>query len=546
MDGRVQDVGPSWEKVTGFSAPDAIGTPLQQLLLHSSRSAAQGLLDHAFGGGAASACSLVFAGTPPRAVGTVAAQLLFSNGVPDRVFLTGWSEGQAARPSLTCARPAFEEVLHARLRDAVQAGALLPVALLAVDGLARVNESLGFASGEQALGIVVTRLSACLSSPPCITRIGGDEIAVVLPPCSSPAEAGQMARALLDVLDQPLGLDGRDVTVSATLGLVLAPVHASDPDLLLRFAETAVRCVKNRGRSQVALFDPRWLAARHEARRLETDLVRALQQNELRLQFQPQVRFDGTLAGLEALMEWHHPELGLLPPARFISIAEESGRIGELGEWVLRTAAELAAGWRRRGIFPHRMAVNVSPVQFCQTGFSSLVRAVLIDADLPGSSLELEITESALLDDLSEAHRRMDAIRALGVSLCSDDFGVGYSSLHHLQSLPLDAVKIDRSFVARIAPGSGSLDLIHTITGLARNRGLRIVAEGVETEEQAALSRRCPLRSGPRLLVRPSSTGVSGGDLAHFRLPLALHRLTVTRPELFPPQQKPFKTARKT
>ena len=209
------------------------------------------------------------------------------------------------------------------------------------------------------------------------------------------------------------------------------------------------------------------------------------------------------------------PSRSVRAPARFISIAEESGRIGELGEWVLRTAANLAAGWRHRGIFPRRMAVNVSPVQFCQTGFSSLVRAVLIGADLPGSSLELEITESALLDDLAEAHRRMDAA-AFGVSLCLDDFGVGYSSLHHLQNLPLDAVKIDRSFIERIAPWSGSLDLIHTITGLARNRGLRIVAEGVETEEPGALSRRRPLRSGPRLLVRPSRPGIPGRGVADF------------------------------
>lgn len=506
LDGTVLEVGPFWEKVTGLPATEAIGRSFPDLLLDASKATAETLLNQAFGGGGAAAPTLVFAGAPPRTVSSVVAQLLFTDGVPEQLFLTGWSEGQAIRPSHASPRSAFEQLLYPNIRRAVQSATLLPVALLDIDGFSRVNESLGFACGDRVLETVISRLSAFLPNPPAITRIGGDEIALMLPSCCTPAEAERHARYVLHALDEPLRIEGHELELTANLGLVLAPIHAVDPDLLLRFAETALRCVKSHGHNHVAVFDPRWLAARSEARRLETDLARALRQREFRLQFQPQVRFDGSLAGLEALVEWVHPDLGVLGPSRFIPIAEEVGRIGELGEWVLRAAAGCAADWRRRGIFPHRLAVNVSPIQFGQPGFSRLVATILQDAGLPGSSLELELTESALLPDLKEAHRRMDAIRALGVSLCLDDFGVGYSSLHHLQSLPLDAVKIDRSFVARIAHDPGSLDLIHTIANLARNRGLRIVAEGVETAEQARYlaASQCDLAQG-FWISRPAS-----------------------------------------
>jgi diguanylate cyclase (GGDEF)-like protein len=498
LDGTVQEVGPSWEQVTGLPATATVGRPFLELLLNASRPVAQTLLNQAFGGGGAGVPSLVFSSEPPRSVGSVVAQLLFSEGVPNRLFLTGWSESQSVRPSHASPRAVFEQLLYPSIRRAVQSSKLLPIALLDIDGFSRVNESLGFACGDRVVESVITRLSAFLPIPPAIARIGGDEIAIVLPACSTPAEAESHARYVIHALDEPVSIEGHDLELTANLGLVLAPIHAADPDLLLRFAETALRCVKTHGQNHVAVFDPRWLAARSEARRLETDLARALRQAEFRLQFQPQVCFDGSLAGVEALVEWIHPDLGVLGPSRFIPIAEEVGRIGELGEWVLRTAAGCAADWRHRGVFPHRLAVNVSPIQFGQPGFSRLVAAILQETGLPGSSLELELTESAVLPDVREARRRMDAIRALGVSLCLDDFGVGYSSLHHLQNLPLDAVKIDRSFVARIASSSGSLDLIHTIVSLAHNRGLRIVAEGVETEEQAQFlaDAHCDLAQG--------------------------------------------------
>jgi EAL domain-containing protein (putative c-di-GMP-specific phosphodiesterase class I)/GGDEF domain-containing protein len=412
--------------------------------------------------------------------------LLFANGVPDGLFVVGWSEEQARHAQATAARD-LEEQIRLRIREATEAGQLLPVAVLEVDGIARINEMLGFRWGERARRAAYQRILALLPAGACLASLGGNEFALTLRPCGSPQPAKEEARLLLSVFQVPFPVRGREQVLSARLGLVLAPIHGTEPEPLLRFAETALRCLPAHDPNRVAVFDPRWLTTRQETRRLESEIPQALRQGEFELVFQPQVGFDGVLAGVEALAQWRHPRLGLVPPSRFIPLAESGGHIRELGEWALRRAATQASEWRRRGLRFQQMAVNVSPTQFAQSGFTGLVSSILAETGLPEGCLELEITESAVLAARDDAERRLQAISALGVSLCLDDFGVGYSSLHHLVRLPLNRVKIDRSFVEMLEKQAEASDLIGMIVQLAHNRGMVVVAEGIESAKQARI-----------------------------------------------------------
>ena len=499
LDGRILETGPGWQGATGFSEQRSCGALLVDLVAASSRPALARLLEQAVGGGTSWAPALELAGCESPLLGPVNAVALFHAGLPDRIFVSGWCAGQASRPGLHFPpREILEDCIRSHLGGSPAGRPLLPVAVVDLDGFSRVNELCGYAVGDQVLASVVHRIRRHVGSASAVTRIGGDAFALALPACATPEEALRAGQELLRIIDEPVDAGSRPVTVSASIGISLAPLHGSDPDLLLRHAEAALRQVKRRGKSHVTLFDLGWMASRLERRRLEADFGRALAQKEFRLLYQPQVSFGGKLAGLEALLEWQHPELGRLRPSRFIPIAEESGYIGRIGEWVLREATTRATEWNRRGLLPSRIAVNVSPVQFSRPDFVSLVESVLAESGLPASRLELELTESSLLDEPWEASRCMEDLRALGVSLCLDDFGVGYSSLHNLKALPIDTIKIDRSFVESLGAPSDALALVHTLTILARNRGLRVIAEGVETEEQARqlVLARCDLAQG--------------------------------------------------
>lgn len=297
---------------------------------------------------------------------------------------------------------------------------------------------------------------------------------------------------------RPLSIAGREIFLMASAGLAVTEAGSGDARVLIRQTSAAMRRAKRRGGNTVETL--RWEEALAPERRyeLETALRTAPEKNQFSLRFQPQVDRQCHLDGLEVLLAWDHPEFGPVSPEVFIRLAEEIGAIVEIGEWVLRRTCEQVVAWRRAGLNPPRVAVNVSPLQFSTPDFVARVESVLREAGLTGDALEFEITEGTLLRDLAESAARMRSLRSLGISIAVDDFGVGYTPLTYLQELPLDAVKVDRAFTGQITKPAGSLPLVHTITVLAHHRGLKVVAEGVETpgEMELVQATRCDRMQG--------------------------------------------------
>ena len=362
------------------------------------------------------------------------------------------------------------------------------VVVLGIDRFRHLNELLGYCAGDEALLEIASRLQAW---PGCraVARLGGDEFCVLLDAVSDVREALKSAEALLRIFSRQLRLGSRDVFLTASAGLSVYPVDGQDAVSLLRQASRAMIKTKRRGGNAVEGATEPPILSPEQRYRLETALRLALEQEEFILRFQPEVDCDGQFAGCEVLLSWYHPELGNVEADTFIRLAEEIGVILPIGAWVLWQACAQAKLWLDAGIDIPRIAVNVSPLQFADPGFVSTVTAVLDSTGLPGGRLELELTESSVMRDLDEAAGRMRALRELGITFAIDDFGVGYSPLTYLHRLPVDVVKIDRTFIAQITKPSGSLPLVQTITVLAHRQGFQVVAEGVETQEEVDLVR---------------------------------------------------------
>jgi diguanylate cyclase (GGDEF)-like protein len=401
------------------------------------------------------------------------------------------------------ARGAELEALVARALRSRPNGRYVVLAVAGLDRFRHINDLLGYSAGDDALvawtGFVNEWLSREAPLPAgVLARLGGDEFAILWPECHSLTTGLALGDALLARLRQPFAVAGRDVFIMASTGLAVTEAAASEARTLIRQTAAAMRRAKRRGGNTVEIL--RWEEALAPERRyeLETALRMALAREEFALRFQPQVDRQCRLDGLEVLLAWNHPEFGPVAPDVFIKLAEEIGAIVEIGDWVLRSTCRQIARWRQAGIRAPRIAVNVSPLQFSTPDYVARVQRILNETGVDGSSLELEITEGTVLRDLDESAARMRALRELGISLAVDDFGVGYSPLTYLQDLPIDAVKVDRAFTGQITKPAGSLPLVHTITVLAHNRGLKVVAEGVETpgEMELVQAARCDRMQG--------------------------------------------------
>jgi diguanylate cyclase (GGDEF)-like protein len=358
-------------------------------------------------------------------------------------------------------------------------------ALLVVDldRFRRFNESLGHETGDRLLVEVARRIQGCLRQDDLLARLGGDQFALLLG-VSDAASAEASARRVLKVVAQPFGEEGVPFTLTCSIGVALAPSHGTSLDELARHADSAMRAVKAAGRANFRLHQARAEVDRRDYVRLDHAMRQALVSNRFRLHYQPQVRLaDGHIVGAEALLRWRDPELGELSPLRFIPVAEDSGFIVAVGDWVLTQAVRQAVLWHQRG---HGLpiAVNVSALQFRQTNFVDRVASVLAVSGLLAQLLELELTESILVHDADEALQRLHALAALGVRLSIDDFGTGYSSLAYLKRFPIDRLKIDRSFIQGLPGDAGDAGIVHAILQMARALGRKVIAEGVETEAQ--------------------------------------------------------------
>jgi diguanylate cyclase (GGDEF)-like protein/PAS domain S-box-containing protein len=364
-----------------------------------------------------------------------------------------------------------------------------------------VNDSLGHSVGDEMLVELARRMEGVLRPGDTVARLGGDEFAVLVEDVDGPSHAIRIARRTLEALEPPFRPRGYELFSSASVGIVLASDAYVHPEDYLRDADTAMYRAKARGRGHFEIFDSSMHALASSRLNLETDIRRALDRSEFRVFYQPVVELgSGEVSGWEALVRWQHPQRGLLAPGVFIGVAEEMGAIVPLGDFVLRDACHALGDWRRRfsALGRARMSVNLSVKQFMQADMTAAVREALQEADLPADRLRLEITESALMEDPRDAALRLRRLRELGVHLDIDDFGTGYSSLSLLRRFPIDALKIDRSFVSRMDVDEDDRHIVRAIITLAENLGLSAVAEGMETERHRAelQAMGCPYGQG--------------------------------------------------
>lgn len=419
-------------------------------------------------------------------------------------------EHQAHHDALTGLpnRLLFQDRLGHALAIAERKNAPVAVLYMDLDRFKNINDMLGHSTGDALLREAASRMQQCIRKSDTLARLGGDEFAVVLGELRSPQEAMRVANKLVELMRAPFQIERHELFVSLSLGISIYPDDGGDGEALMANADAAMYRAKETGRDNFQWFSLEMNAEARERMSMDAQLRHALRLGQLSLHYQPQCGVDGAIQGFEALMRWQHPSLGMVSPAVFIPLAEASGLIVQLGEWALRTACAQMAAWHGAGHTGLRIAVNVSAVQFKRTDWVDTVRRVLHDTHLAPEALELEITESLLLQSVSDTSANLVELRKLGVGVAIDDFGTGYSSLSYLHTLPVTALKIDQAFVREIGreslPGQEDAPIIRTIMALARNLGLSVVAEGVETDLQRDLlvSLGCECLQG-YLLHRP-------------------------------------------
>jgi diguanylate cyclase (GGDEF)-like protein len=379
-------------------------------------------------------------------------------------------------------RALLRERLEQALAELRRGGRSLAVLMLDLDRFKEVNDSLGHPIGDALLRTVTERLQDCVRETDTIGRLGGDEFAIVQRTSDPATDSATLAKRIQEAIDAPFDLDGHHVSIGTSIGVAIAPGDGDNPDELLKNADLALYRAKSEGRGTYRFFEPE-MDQRMQARRsLEKDLRNALISGEFALHYQPLVNLErDEICGFEALLRWHHPERGNVPPGDFIGLAEETGLIVPLGEWVLRQACTEAATWPAH----LKIAVNISPAQFKAHNLEETVMRTLAATGMPPSRLELEITESVMLQDEEQAFATLTRLHDLGVRIALDDFGTGYSSLSNLRKFPFDKIKIDRSFVSDLSVANvDALALVRSVAQLGVSLGMATTAEGVETKEQ--------------------------------------------------------------
>ena len=367
----------------------------------------------------------------------------------------------------------------------------LAVMFIDLDRFKNINDTLGHTVGDEVLREMAQRLTAILRESDTVARVGGDEFVVVLSH-ARPGDLALVTAKMMSELCSPVNAAGQELRITASIGVANYPGDAEDPLKLLSQADAAMYHAKSRGRRNVQFYAAAMNHTQQERLRLENDLHHALARSQLELYYQPRIDLrNGTVASFEALIRWHHPVDGLIEPGVFIPIAEDSGLIMPIGDWVIEEACRQLTRWHEAGMPFASVSVNISARQFFDTRLPDRVRRALDAAGLDGSQLELEITESVLMANTSETQSVFAGLKALGVKLSIDDFGTGFSSLAYLKRFHVDNLKIDHSFVRDIGTDADDAAIVQAIVGLARSLQLRVIAEGVETREQLAFLSDC-------------------------------------------------------
>ncbi len=443
-------------------------------------------------------------GTPLRLAGTTQ-DITERKQIEDQIRFLAYYDGLTRLPN----RALFMERLNQALATAQRQGRTLAMLFLDLDRFKRINDTLGHSVGDRLLQAVSERLKKCLrstdtiargdpmASTDTVARLGGDEFIVTITDIARGEDAAKIARRVLDCLDEPFKLEAHEVVVTGSIGISLFPHDGSDVETLLKNADSAMYHAKDAGRGTYQFYSKSMNAAAFQRLALENSLRKALDREELLLHFQPQVDVTtGTIFGAEALVRWKHPELGMVSPADFIPLAEETGLILPMGEWILRSAAAQGKAWQDLGLGALIVAVNLSGRQFRQQQLVRTVESVLKTTGIDPRCLELEITESILVQSVEDTITTLKRIRAMGPRVSVDDFGTGYSSLTYLKRFPIDTLKIDQSFTRDIATNPEDAAITAAIIAMSQGLRMAVIAEGVETEIQ----RDCLLQRGCRLM----------------------------------------------
>lgn len=373
-----------------------------------------------------------------------------------------------------------QAIALSRRQDQMQA-----VLLLNLDRFKTINDSLGYTAGDRVLQSVAQRLISCLRSSDTVARFGGDEFAILLTQIRRAQDAAMTARAIKGVLDQAFVFDDQEIFVSSSIGISLYPYDGLDTPELLKSAGTALERAKEQGGNSYHFYTSGGTTHALKQLVLESNMRPGLERGEFRVTYQPQVTIrDFQLVGMEALVRWQHPVLGMLNPSEFVRLAEESGLIIPIGDWVMRTACAQNKSWQDAGLEPMRLSVNFSARQFQQPTFISTVTEILKETKLDPSRLEMELTEASIMKEPDQAIEKLAELRRMGIRIAIDDFGTGYSSLSYLKRFPIDSLKIDKSFVTDIASDPNDAAIVQAIVTLGHALGLTVIAEGVETQEQ--------------------------------------------------------------
>jgi diguanylate cyclase (GGDEF)-like protein/PAS domain S-box-containing protein len=389
-------------------------------------------------------------------------------------------------------RAMFAQLVSLASESAKRRHCKIAVLFIDLDRFKVINDTLGHEAGDILLREMAARFRESLRGGDLVARLGGDEFVVLVQDISDPAQVGAVARQLLSAVMRPIDIHGQEWRVTASIGICLHPEVGQDEQSAIKNADLAMYAAKERGKNNFQFYSAT-LRTRSAGRlAIETHLRHALERQELSLHYQAKVRVDtDTITGVEALLRWNSPALGSVPPVRFIPVAEETGLIIPMGQWVLRTACKQGSDWLRAGLPPIRISVNLSMRQLQDDGLIEDIRAALTEAGLPPERLELELTESMIMHNTERAVRVLHGIKSLGVKLAIDDFGTGYSSLAQLKRFPIDTLKVDRSFIREIPRDSEDRAITEAIIAMGKTLSLTVVAEGVETLEQKTFLREC-------------------------------------------------------
>jgi diguanylate cyclase (GGDEF)-like protein/PAS domain S-box-containing protein len=462
--------------------------------------------------------------TTGRAVGVMG----ISRDITERKRVEEAIIHQAYHDALTnlANRRLFMDRLAQALTRAPWHNRLVAVLFLDLDHFKGINDALGHSVGDQLLQAVAERLTACVRKGDTVARLGGDEFAIALADIARTSDVPKVAQKIIDTLSEPYVLEGRELFTTASIGISICPDDAQDPDSLVKNADIAMYRAKKHGRNNYQHYSPDMNAQAFERLAIETSLRHALERDEFFLEYQPQIDMETSrIIGYEALVRWQHPDLGMMSPGKFIPLAEESGLIVPIGEWVLRTACAQNKAWQVAGLPPIRVAVNVSPRQLRHDDLLQVIERCLTETGLDPTYLELELTES-IMQDSDEAIQLLCQLQSMGVQIAIDDFGTGYSSLNHLKRYPINKLKVDQSFVRDIGHDPHDRAIVKAIIALAQSLNMRAVAEGVETEAQMTYLRslKCDEAQG-YLLGRPMSAQAASKLLADQGAPVATHAI---------------------